>query len=65
MVERARKRKLEELRVVQYGMTAEKREEMKNQARLRHEMAVAYKTGDEETRKRLQRRLEPEEIAKR
>jgi len=65
MAERARRRKLEELKVVQYGMTTEKREEMKNQARLRHEMNVAYKTGDEETRKRLQRRLEPEEIAKR
>lgn len=35
-------------------------EEMKNQARLRHEMNVAFKTGDEETRKRLERRLEPE-----
>jgi len=65
MVERAKKKRLEELKLVQYGMTAEKREEMKNQARLRHEMAVAYKTGDEETRRRLQKRLEPEEIAKR
>ena len=65
MAERARLRKVEEMKVLQYGMTAEKREEMKNQARLRHEMAVAYKTGDEEKRKRLQRRLEPVEIAKR
>ena len=46
-------------------MTTKKKEEMKHQARLRHEMAVAYKTGDEETRKRLQRRLELEEIVKR
>ena len=61
MAKKAKKKKLEELQLVQYAMTAEKREEMKNQARLRHEMAVAYKTGDEETRKRLQRRLEPEE----
>mmetsp|Transcript_23179 Transcript_23179/g.37789 ORF Transcript_23179/g.37789 Transcript_23179/m.37789 type:complete len:153 (+) Transcript_23179:242-700(+) len=65
MAEREKRRRLEETRCVQYGMTAEKREEMKHQARLRHEMAVAYKTGDEETRKRLQRRLEPEEIVKR
>ena len=65
MAARAKKQKMEELRNVQYGMTAEKREEMKHQARLRHEMAVAYKTGDEETRRRLQRRLEPEELAKR
>ena len=61
MVERARKRKLEELRVVQYGMTAEKREEMKNQAHLCHKMMVTYKIGDGERRKRLQRQLEPEE----
>ena len=61
MAERAKRKKMEELQIVQYGMTAEKREEMKRQARLRHEMAVAYKTGDEETRRRLQKRLEPEE----
>ncbi|KAL7487219.1 hypothetical protein ACHAW6_012820 [Cyclotella cf. meneghiniana] len=61
MAQRAKQKKLEELKLVQQGMTAEKREEMKHQARLRHEMAVAYKTGDEETRRRLQKRLEPEE----
>jgi len=65
MAKRAKQKKLEELRQVTAGLTAEKRDEMKHQARLRHEMAVAYKTGDEETRKRLQRRLEPEELAKR
>jgi len=65
MANRAKKRREEEVKMVQYAMTAEKREEMKHQAQLRHEMAVAYKRGDEETRKRLQRRLEPEEIAKR
>jgi len=65
VAERTKRRKLEEARALQFGMTAEKREEMKHQARLRHEMAVAYKTGDEETRKRLQRRLEPEELVKR
>ena len=65
MAKRAKQKKLEELRQVTSMMTAEKRAEMKHQAQLRHEMAVAYKTGDEETRKRLQRRLEPEELAKR
>ena len=61
MVEQARKRKLKDLRVVQNGMTAKKREDMKNQGHLLHEMMVAYKTGDEERRKRLQRQLEPQE----
>ena len=65
MAKRAKQKKLDELRQVTACMTTEKREEMKNQARLRHEMAVAYKTGDEETRKKLQRRLEPEELVKR
>jgi len=65
MAERAKRRQVEADRMVQYAMTTEKREEMKHQARLRHEMAVAYKVGDEETRKKLQRRLEPEELIKR
>jgi len=65
MAERAKRKRLEELKLVQYAMTAEKREEMKHQAQLRHEMAVAYKTGDEETRRRLQRKLEPDELVKR
>ena len=58
---RAKEKKLEATRLVQHMMTADKREEMKHQAKLRHEMAVAYKTGDEETRKRLEKRLKPEE----
>lgn len=61
MTEKAKQKKLEELKLVQTMMTAEKREEMKHQARLRHKMAVAHKTGDEETMKRLQKRLAPEE----
>ena len=65
MAERAKRKRLEELKLVQYAMTAEKREEMKHQAQLRHEMVVAYKTGDEETRRRLQRKLEPDELVKR
>ena len=65
MAKRAQEKKRNELRQVTAMMTKEKREEMKHQAQLRHEMAVAYKTGDEETRRRLQRRLEPEELGKR
>jgi hypothetical protein len=61
MAERAKQKKLEELKLVQHMMTKEKREEMKHQARLRHEMTVAYKTGDEETRRKLEKRLAPEE----
>lgn len=61
----AKQKKMQELQLIQQSMTSEKVEEMKHQARLRHEMAVAYKTGDEETRKKLQRRLEPEELVKR
>ena len=61
MAEKAKKKKLEELKLVQHMMTAEKREEMKHQARLRHEMTVAYKTGDDETRKKLEKRLAPED----
>jgi hypothetical protein len=65
MAKRAKQKKIDDLRQITAGMTSEKREEMKHQALLRHEMAVAYKTGDEETRRRLQKRLEPEELAKR
>ena len=65
MAERARLKRLEADRLLQYSMTSAKRQEMKHQAQLRHEMTVAYKTGDEETRRKLQRRLEPEEIVKR
>ena len=65
MAQRAKQKQMEELMRVQRSMTLEKVEEMKHQARLRHELAVAYKTGDEETRRRLQKRLEPEEMGKR
>ena len=43
------------------GMSREKVEEMKNQARLKREMEVAFRMGDQEKVKRLQRRLEPDE----
>jgi len=41
-------------------MSKEKIHEMKEQARLRQELALAYSTGDQEKTKRLQRRLDPE-----
>jgi hypothetical protein len=34
---------------------------MKHQARIKAEMVNAYRVGDEETRKKLQRRLNPDE----
>ena len=52
-----------EMELIRSGMTREKVEEMKHQAQLKAEMVNAYKTGDEEKRKRLQKRLEPEEDA--
>ena len=39
----------------------EKIEEMKRQQLLKHELELAFKTGDEEKRKKLQKRLEPED----
>eukprot|EP00579_Thalassiosira_antarctica_P021997 CAMPEP_0201957234 /NCGR_PEP_ID=MMETSP0904-20121228/4642_1 /ASSEMBLY_ACC=CAM_ASM_000553 /TAXON_ID=420261 /ORGANISM="Thalassiosira antarctica, Strain CCMP982" /LENGTH=116 /DNA_ID=CAMNT_0048502175 /DNA_START=359 /DNA_END=710 /DNA_ORIENTATION=- len=58
MAEREKKQRLEQTAV-------EKRDKMKHQAQLHHQMAMAYKTGDEETRKWLQKRLDPEAIVKR
>ena len=39
----------------------DKIEEMKQQARIKAEMVNAYRVGDEQTRKKLQRRLNPDE----
>ena len=50
-----------ELEKVRSTMSKEKIDEMKRQARLKTEMVNAYKTGDENMRKKLQRRLEPDE----
>lgn len=50
-----------ELEKVRSTMSREKIEEMKRQARMKTEMVNAYKTGDEDMRKKLQRRLEPDE----
>jgi len=49
-----------EWEMVRKGMSVEKVDQMKRQARLKAELVNAYKTGDEEKRKKLQRRLEPE-----
>lgn len=58
LAEEKRKRELELVRVT---MSKDKIAEMKRQARMKTEMVNAYRVGDEETRKRLQRRLEPDE----
>jgi len=50
-----------ELEMVKYTMSKEKIDEMKRQAHLKAELVNAYRVGDEETRKKLQRRLEPDE----
>ena len=47
--------------MVKHMMSKEKIEEMKGQARLKAEMVNAYRVGDEETRSRLQKKLEPDE----
>lgn len=65
MAKRAKDKRNAELLLTRQCMTSDKIDEMKNQARMRHEMAVAYKMGDEEKRKKLQKRLEPEELVKR
>lgn len=57
---REEKRK-EEMNMVMGTMSKEKIAEMKRQQLLKHEMAQAFKTGDEEKRKKIQKRLEPEE----
>mmetsp|Transcript_16300 Transcript_16300/g.36676 ORF Transcript_16300/g.36676 Transcript_16300/m.36676 type:complete len:131 (-) Transcript_16300:34-426(-) len=51
----------EDLARIRAGMNKEKIEEMKQQEFLKCELNVAYKTGDIEKRKKLQRKLEPED----
>mmetsp|Transcript_1566 Transcript_1566/g.2290 ORF Transcript_1566/g.2290 Transcript_1566/m.2290 type:complete len:343 (-) Transcript_1566:206-1234(-) len=57
---REEKRKVE-MNMVMGTMSKEKIAEMKRQQLLKHEMAQAFKTGDDEKRKKIQKRLEPEE----
>ena len=60
MKKRAAEKKAKEFQMVKTMMSKEKIEEMKKQARLKSEMVNAYRVGDEETRLKLQRRLEPD-----
>lgn len=58
---KAEEKRRKELDMVRSTMSKEKIEEMKRQSRLKAEMVNAYRVGDEEKRKRLQKRLEPDE----
>mmetsp|Transcript_8927 Transcript_8927/g.10677 ORF Transcript_8927/g.10677 Transcript_8927/m.10677 type:complete len:97 (+) Transcript_8927:1-291(+) len=49
----------EELQRLKSTMNPHKIQEMKQQAQLQSQMVHAYKTGDEQTRRKLQKRLEP------
>jgi hypothetical protein len=59
--EAARKKKKDELSLVRSMMSKEKIEEMKRTKQLQAEMQHAFKTGDRENYRRLQKRLEPED----
>ena len=61
MRKRAVEKRQKEFEMVKHMMSKEKIEEMKGQARLKAEMVNAYRVGDEETRSRLQKKLEPDE----
>lgn len=50
-----------DLELVKMTMSKEKIEEMKRQSQLKAEMVNAYRVGDEKKRKKLQKRLEPDE----
>ena len=60
MMKRAEEKRRKEFNTVKTMMSKEKIEEMKSQARLKAEMVNAYRVGDEETRLKLQKKLEPE-----
>lgn len=55
-------KKREELAMIRGSMNKAKIDEMKQQARLKQEMTLAYRTGDDEKRKKLQKRLAPDDI---
>lgn len=57
----AEDKRRKELELVRMTMSKEKIEEMKRQSRLKAEMVNAYRVGDEQKRKKLQKRLEPDE----
>lgn len=57
----AQEKKQQEMEMVKTAMSLERVQEMKEQARLKTEMMNAYRLGNDEKRRRLQKRLEPEE----
>jgi hypothetical protein len=61
MRDRAKAKHEEDLAMVKSMMSKEKVDEMKHKANMQSEMAHAFKMGDQETFKRLKRRLEPDE----
>lgn len=61
MLKQRREKEQAELELVKARMGRDKVDEMKHQALLKSKMAHAFKMGDEETRQRLQKKLEPED----
>lgn len=60
MKKKAEEKRRREFEMVKSMMSKDRIDEMKKQSRLRTELQNAYRVGDEATRKRLQKRLEPE-----
>jgi hypothetical protein len=60
MRERATEKEKAELDLLRSTMNVEKIQDMKRKAQLQSELAHAFKTGDIETQKRIQRKLEPD-----
>jgi cyclophilin family peptidyl-prolyl cis-trans isomerase len=61
MKRKAEEKKKKEFETVKMLMSKDKIEDMKRQALLKAELANAYRVGDEETRKKIQRRLEQDD----
>ena len=59
--QKAIEKQRQDLDMIKSGMSRDKILDMKNQARMKAEMVCAYRMGDDQKRKRLQRRLEPDE----
>lgn len=60
MRQRAMEKEKAELDLLRSTMNVEKIQDMKRKAQLQSELAHAFKTGDIETQKRIQRKLEPD-----
>lgn len=61
MKKRAEEKRRREFEMVKAMMSKDRIDEMKKQSQLRAELQNAYRVGDEKTRKRLQKKLEPEQ----